>query len=278
MRALLTLGGVAMAVASLTVAVPVSAEATAAECQGKPATIVQAEGTVQGTAGDDVIVGGDRTRVLAGDGNDTVCTTGGDVDGGLGEDSIEMRLAAGNDWGATLTDLEHFDVVFLDTLAHASLRWTETPAVLTGSVSRPEPAGTHDGSVIAKAEKVTVDLQRGFVKLGPGLVLTVDGFKDASAVGRHVRVRGDDQRNYVHVAGCDVVASGGDDNDHMWIEPNKAAGNCAPARLLGQRGNDRLYGGRGIDVLIGGPGRGDTAVGWHGNDTCIAEHKDECER
>ncbi len=278
MRTLLTLGGVAVAVAGLTVAVPVPAQATAALCQGKPATIEQADGTVQGTAGDDVIVGGARTNVLAGAGNDTVCTIGGDVDGGPGEDSIEMRLAAGNDWGATLKDLEHFDVDFLDTLANASLRWTETPAVLTGSIGRPAPAGTFDGSVIAKAEKVTVDLKRGFVKLGPGLVLTVDGFKDASAVGRKVRVRGDDQRNYFHVAGCDVVASGGDGNDHMWIERNKFAGNCAPARLLGQRGHDRLYGGKTNDVLIGGPGRGDTAVGGPGKDVCIAENEGECER
>ena len=267
-----------MAVAGVPLAVAVSAEATAAECQGKPATIVQAEGTVHGTAGDDVIVGGDRTSVIAGAGNDTVCTTGGDVDGGLGEDSIEMRLAAGNDWGATLTDLEHFDVAFLDTLANASLRWTETPEVLTGSVHRPGPAGTFDGQVIAKAERVTVDLQKGVVKLGPGLVLTIDGFKDASAVGRRVRMRGDGQRNYFHVAGCDAVARGGDDNDHMWIEPNKLAGDCAPARLLGQRGNDRLYGHKGNDVLIGGPGRGDTAEGGRGRDVCIAEKKDDCER
>jgi hypothetical protein len=278
MRTLLTLGGVAVAVAGLTVAVPASGQATAAVCLGKPATIEQAEGTVQGTAGDDVIVGGARTNVLAGAGNDTVCTIGGDVDGGPGEDSIEMRLAAGNDWGATLTDLEHFDVAFLDTLAHASLRLTKTPEVLTGSVSRPEPAGTHDGSVIAKAKQVTVDLQRGLVKLGPRLVLTIDGFKDASAVGRRVRVRGDDQRNYFHVAGCDVVATGGDDNDHMWIESNKVAGNCAPARLLGQRGNDRLSGNDGNDVLIGGPGRGDTAWGYDGKDVCIAEHEHGCER
>ena len=225
-----------------------------------------------------MIVGGARTTVLAGEGNDTVCTTGGDVDGGPGEDSIEMRLAAGNDWGATLTDLEHFDVAFEDTLAGASLRWTETPEVLTGSVARPEDAGTFDGSVLARAERVTVDLQRGLVKLGPGLVLTIDGFKDAAAIGRRVRVRGDDQRNYLHVAGCDVVARGGDDNDHMWIERNKVSGHCAPARLLGQRGNDRLYGDRGNDVLIGGPGRGDTAEGWRGKDVCIAEHEVDCER
>jgi Ca2+-binding RTX toxin-like protein len=275
MRTALTLAGLAIAVAGPAVSVPASAHATAAECQGKPATIVQSEGIVTGTAGDDVIVGGATTKVLAGAGDDTVCTTGGDVDGGAGVDSVEMR--SDGEYSPQLTDLEHLDVVSDNSLAGVSLTWTETPRVLTGSVVRPA-AGTLDGGVVARAERVTVDLQQGFIKLGPGLALAIDGFKDAYGIGGHVRLQGDDQRNYLHLSGCNAVARGGDGNDHMWIERHKGAGDCAPARLLGQRGNDRLNGSRRGDVLIGGPGRGDTADGWSGNDLCIAEKKDDCER
>ena len=66
--------------------------------RASPPTIVQPEGIVQGTDGDDVIVGGAETKVRAGEGDDTICVTGGRVEGGDGDDSAEMRGTDGADF------------------------------------------------------------------------------------------------------------------------------------------------------------------------------------
>jgi Ca2+-binding RTX toxin-like protein len=240
-------------------------------CQGKPATIVQTTGTVQGTGGDDVIVGGHDTKVVAGSGEDTVCGTGGQVDGGAGVDSVEVRGIDHEEF-MTLTDLEHLDVDLAVGIDGVRLKWTETPAELSGSIN----GGDDTDIVTARAEHVTVDLQKGRIKLGPGASLTVGGFENAGAFGRRARLRGDDERNYLYISGCDIAARGGEGRDRLWVPRKKVVGDCDGALLRGGSGNDKFRGTPRNDVLVGGPGR-DVADGNAGIDTCVAEKEYDCE-
>ena len=130
----------ALLLATLGVAVaPVSAEAAVDTCQGKDATIVKETGTVSGTDGDDVIIGGPYTVVLAGPGDDTVCASGGTADGGSGVDSIQL---IGHDIGEglpTVVDFEHLDLRTNFYLGEVHLEWTEVPTELMGTVVRGLP-------------------------------------------------------------------------------------------------------------------------------------------
>ena len=115
-------------------ALPASARAAADTCQGKDATIVKETGTVNGTEGDDVIIGGQFTIVNAGAGDDTVCVSGGLVDGGNGVDSVEV---VGDDIGegiVTVVDFERLDVRVYFYLGAVNLEWTEVPSELSGAV------------------------------------------------------------------------------------------------------------------------------------------------
>lgn len=242
-------------------------------CQGKPATIVQSEGVVEGTGGDDVIVGGHDTEVRARGGADTICVSGGHVDGGPGVDSVELRGIDHEEF-STLTDLEHLDVTTDFGIDAVDLRWTEVPAVLSGSID----GGDSEDLVRARApERVRLDLQRGRVTLGPGLGLAIGGFENATAVAPRVRLVGDRARNYLRLSGCDLAARGGDGRDRLWLLDKLVAETCRGARLTGQDGNDKLRGGARGDVLLGGRGR-DRADGGPGLDTCAAEKEFGCER
>ena len=80
-----------MAVAGLTVAVPVAAEARAAECQGKTGHHRAGRGNRPGHRRRRRDRCGPETRTSVHErGNDTVCTLGGLVDGGPGTDSVQM--------------------------------------------------------------------------------------------------------------------------------------------------------------------------------------------
>jgi hypothetical protein len=85
---IMTIACVALA-ALLGGAADAGARASAATCQGKPATIVAKGPVTRGTSGDDVIVGtAGNDRIEAGGGNDLVCA-------GAGDD--EIRAAEGDD-------------------------------------------------------------------------------------------------------------------------------------------------------------------------------------
>ena len=111
----ITVAGLALVTSGLALSAP--AQAAAETCQGKPATIVQASGTVNGTDGADVIVAGDlvsssKITVLAGKGDDTVCIRVGDlaydvVDGGAGVDSVEARSPSFAEGSLRIVDFEH---------------------------------------------------------------------------------------------------------------------------------------------------------------------------
>ena len=92
LRAVLTAAIVVPSAIAITVPVA-PAYAAAAVCQGQPATIEGSTGIITGTEGNDVIVGhGTDPDIRALGGNDLICTEGGDVSTGLGDDSVVSRL------------------------------------------------------------------------------------------------------------------------------------------------------------------------------------------
>jgi Ca2+-binding RTX toxin-like protein len=278
-------------------AVPLSADAAVDTCQGKVATIVQSTGTVNGTDGDDVIVAGSGdpfdpvTTVLAGAGDDTVCVVGGGVDvfdGGSGVDSIVLRGDNDGEGLPTVIDFEHLDIRVNFYLGELYLEWTEVPSELMGTVVADYRAGARVSKVLdnptvhlAAPENSTyglrVDLRSRQVSLGEGLSFALTGVNDVYMNAHKIRAFGNDNRNYLILSGCDVVARGGDGNDRLWASDRKGDRRCPGVRLLGQRGPDKLDGTKRNDVLIGGPDP-DLAEGGRGRDRCVAEHKTSCER
>jgi Ca2+-binding RTX toxin-like protein len=271
------------------VAVPVSADAAVETCQGKDATIVKKTGTVVGTAGDDVIIGGDHTVVQAGGGNDTVCVKGGDADGGGGVDSIEMVGGFVDDPGATVVDFEQLDVRTFYNLGNLDFEWTQVPSELSGAVNASYYPDARASKVLdnptvniqvpeSSEFGLRVDRRSETVTIGEGLEFSLTGVDDIGMTAHKIRAFGDDARNFFFLTGCDVVARGGDGNDRLWMRGFKTIDkSCPGARLFGQRGPDKLEGTNRNDTLIGGADK-DRAYGDKGKDRCVAEKQTACER
>lgn len=90
--AALALAGVGVVLAGGTGPIP-SAQAAPAACQGLPATITSDGGDVVGTEGDDVISTTGFVTIEALGGNDVICLSDGEVEGGAGDDSVELDVA-----------------------------------------------------------------------------------------------------------------------------------------------------------------------------------------
>jgi Ca2+-binding RTX toxin-like protein len=81
-----------------------------ATCKGQAATITSSATRVQGTPGNDVIVGGPANQVINGNGgNDTLCGAGGNdvVNGGAGNDDIDGQGGMDIVIGGVGDDIEH---------------------------------------------------------------------------------------------------------------------------------------------------------------------------
>lgn len=267
--------GVVIAITAATALVVPGAQATDGEtCQGKPATIVQGEGIVEGTDGDDVIVGGQATKVRAGPGNDLVCVTGGLVEGGDGVDAATML---GTD-GADFIDLRNVEDVDVDTAGgpdHVRLEFNDGYPRSTGSVDAGN--GLDLLSVVATRSSVGVFLPRGFIDRGH---TNLAGVENVFASGRGVFISGNRGDNRIWADGCRVELSGGGGDDVLrLVERHWITKACDERRqvLRGSGGDDRLYGGRLGDVLRGGSGV-DSAFGRNGVDRCSAEREMGCER
>lgn len=272
-----------LALAGLVVGLLAAVPANAADgemCQGKPATIVQATGTVNGTDGDDVIVGGAYTTVLAGAGDDTVCVTGHGADGGSGVDSVQL-IGAGS--GVGLARVVDFEVLEVSGVSALDLRWTRVPRELAGTVALDPTDGGGGPSAFLRAPKsspygLRVNSRAETVALGTDLSFTMTGAEEIVMNARTIRAVGSANRDFFIVTGCDVVAKGGAGDDGLSVLDHRSLyASCDGARLLGQGGNDRLGGSRRNDTLIGGKGR-DRANGYAGADRCVAERKWACER
>lgn len=236
----------ALALAVVALAAPATAVdpvAPSATCAGHPATIVSAVpgATVPGTAGDDVIVAAPLGTVLAGDGDDLVCTSGGDVEGGAGDDRVVVLGTDQDDHG----------------------RFEPGPGEDTVSLAGPVVrlledrvrVGAGDSYLVRHVEHYRVD------HLGP------------------VEVTGSDGPDDVRVSGCTVTVHGGGGDDRLAASAPLACapGDRLVARLYGGGGDDHLRGTPYRDSLVGGPGE-DRANGSGSRDRCRAERQDRCER
>jgi Ca2+-binding RTX toxin-like protein len=315
-RALSVLPVVPALVLVATLGVPAPPAQAAATCRDKTATIEASAGTVEGTAGPDVIVvSGTNTKVLAGDGDDTICVVGGagvvSVDAGAGNDVVDTTasevptdtvLGPGADTfvgGPQSDTVRSSGDAATDTVATGAGRDTVTtyangPVVVDlgpddDILSFNATAGTAgsqldlgDGSdllLVEDAVDLSVDLAEGTL-VQKGVVSKLVGAEDVQASGHDVVVRGDDSDNDVRVTGCRVTLSGagGDDVLAQIGKPAQPDPTCkVKAKLSGQGGKDRLHGLSGRDTLIGGKGR-DVANGGSGRDLCRAEKERRCER
>jgi len=258
----------------------VPADAVAPTCDGKKATIVDQDGRVRGTKGDDVIVAG-TGDVFALSGDDTVCVKArwGVVKGGLGSDSIRLQGTKKTDT-VRLVDFEEIRVA----LAAGDDLLTVDAAGSRGGEGRFEGGLGNDLLEMFAKGSVTIDLEdrRASFDAGKGSY-QAPGFENALGSARRVTISGDAGPNALYGNGCRVTVSGGKGRDALvgLHDPEHAAAlPCRPAdrryRMYGQQGPDQLAGGDGDDVLIGGPGS-DIANGGDGVDRCEAERKRYCE-
>lgn len=285
---------------ALALTVPVAPTyAAATVCQGQPATIESAGSSITGTEANDVIVATDPyVNINAMGGNDLICVVGGIVLTGAGDDSVvstaaakrftEADLEGGNDayvnLGEGVSRVYAVDVTGL----HVDLGpgggdvWllsTSTPG--TGSVD----LGAGSGTLFVEGDQSAhVDLLHGTASSNNLLKITIANVRDAAGWADEVRVQGDDRKNELSAAGCDVVVAGGDGRDVLSIvgdNTDRRGRPCADrdfqSVLKGEGGPDRLNGRRHDDVLLGGRGR-DVASGSSGNDRCVAEVERNCER
>lgn len=278
-------------VACVALVVP-SAEAAAGEtCQGEPATIVQTEGSVQGTDGDDVIfASGDQGTaglfVDAGKGNDLICFGGHlpegvtsidawlDLDGGPGTDSLVYVGSEGVD-NAWAFDVEHVDI---RTGEGVDKVWLSGRSSLSGVVDgglEASHANTLWVSNYTKTGNLTIDLVAQEMRSN-GAVTAVAGFAEVKADARTVRLDGDGLANRFQVTACDAKVRGGDGDDDVRASRTGGCDDFA-FKLVGQDGDDRLRGSVKNDVLLGGQGK-DVANGRGGRDRCKAEVERQCER
>jgi RTX calcium-binding nonapeptide repeat (4 copies) len=271
-------------------------DAAAAVCQGQPATIEGAAGTINGTEGNDVIVStGPDTDVKALGGNDLICVVGGDVYTGSGDDSVVSTAPAGTLTFAYLVggtdsyvggagssdvivdEISSFHVTMGGGVGTLELFPTSTPG--TGTVD----FGTSSGFLYAFGEKQSkVDLAAQTASVDGLLNVTTVGLHSATATGCKVRMQGDAGNNLLSAYGHDIVASGGRGRDRLGRIGNGFdldLPKCGRYKSVfrGQAGPDRLFGRLGDDVLIGGPGH-DGANGAGGVDTCRTEARKNCER
>ncbi len=243
-------------------------------CQGKPATIVQAEGTVEGTDGDDVIVGGSTTKVRAGGGADTVCVAGGLVDGGSGSDSVEARGTG----GADRLVLEFVEAVDVHTKAGPDR------VVFRGErlIGRLDGGAGKDLVSVEVDEDVTVNLARGRLTLRPHEHATLSGFENAAvdsfSGGRIVGDEGDNRLWLTSNYDCGGVVLGGPGDDMITAWRTSVHETCRGITAYGGPGDDLLRGSAYNDVLVGGRGW-DRARGGddEGRDFCRAEIRSGCE-
>jgi Ca2+-binding RTX toxin-like protein len=280
---------------TLALAGPVAPSYAAAMCQGQVATI-EATGTITGTDGNDVIVAtGINSEVDAKAGNDLICTDGGRVFTGPGDDSVlstatsantEANLFGGSDsyvsvgTGASVVYADELTGLHADLGSGGGSVWlypTSTPG--TGTVD----AGPHGGTIFAIGEtEAHVDLVRHTAGVDDLFTVSIANVRNAEATGVKVRLTGDDAKNRLYAYGCDTVLIGGDGKDVLSKIGNGFDIELPPCHrfrslLKGGNGPDRMVGRDGNDVMLGGRGH-DIADGSGGNDRCVVEVALHCER
>jgi Ca2+-binding RTX toxin-like protein len=232
--------------AGLLLAAPTSSGAagpTYDSCDGFTPTVVGVSGTVRGTAGDDVIVAGPGTTVLAGAGDDRICTYGGTVRAGNGDDRV-LVLVSG-----------------------------------TRQLGRLELGGGHDWVVAGGGTSSVLDLGQHKLTTAAGRFSLADVEMYTVGSDDRVDVRGSGGPDNLEAFGCRLEMHGGGGDDVLTAE---RLSSCVPGEaaytsvLYGDGGRDRLRGTAGDDRLVGGAGR-DTVNGGPGDDVCAGEVARHCE-
>ena len=232
----------------------------------------QIDETIDGTATDDILVGGFGVDILNGfDGDDFLVGGDGDDDlfGGLGNDGL--RGGAGAD------DLDGgggFDRVFYARADAAVTVDLSDVANNTGDAAGD--TYTSIESYYGSAFNDTLTGDAGDNRLdGQGGDDTING---GAGNDRLYGVTGADEVN--GEAGNDIifggagedVLNGGDDNDFLFAgaDNDEVYGGSGNDKLYGNDGDDLIEGGLGNDVLIGGSGADAfTAFGLHGDNVII---------
>ena len=269
--------------------------AAAAVCQGQPATIEGATGTITGTEGNDVIVStGAATDVRALGGNDLVCVVGGNVSTGTGDDSVVSTAPAGTVTVAYMSGGTDTYVggaggsdVIVDEISsfHVTMGGGGTMELYPTSIpgSGTVDFGASSGYLYAFGlEKARVDLAAQTASVDDLLTVTTAGVHSATATGCKVRMKGDGENNVLGAYAHNIVISGGGGRDRLARVGNGFdldLPECGAYRsvLRGESGPDRMTGRLGDDVLKGGTGH-DVANGAGGVDKCRAEVRKNCER
>jgi Ca2+-binding RTX toxin-like protein len=245
------------------------------------------DGTVDGSAGDDVIgtgyidgqgdevdgPDGDNDTVLAGDGNDVVQAGAGDdlVDGGAGDDTLAAGGAGGpaND---TLFGGAGNDRILIDSTAGFT------------SVDAGEETG--DSDTLALTDLGTGGVQVNYTGDGAGGFGFVDGVSggtftgierlETSESGDNVNAGASTADEVIStLGGNDYVAGGaGADLIDAGTGDDEVFSGGGNDTVFGNAGNDNLYGGAGDDTLSAGVGN-DYMQGDAGNDTLHAGAGDD---
>jgi hypothetical protein len=252
---------------------PAVAEAAGATCQGQAATIEGSNGTVNGTASDDVIVvTGTVSRVYAGDGADLVClvdTTklGGrrvvQVDSGAGDDVVDASGAgAGTSIGLgpgadTLTGSPFDDYVTVGVHSDTMTAGDPGPYVVTSG------AGRDTVTLLGKGATVDARLGRGPDVIairasfaGPDSVFDLGRGKDSAAFEVYWDEPGAGATSLFADLTQDSVTWRGvtstllnTENISGYAERVKILGDGEPNRFYGHGCNVDLRGGGGEDRL-----------------------------
>ncbi len=269
---------------------PASASAPAVTCQGQPATIVAtADGqTITGTDGPDVMssAGHLDVNVLAGGGDDLVCTDGGhhpnsfprnSVHGGPGDDTLVASSAAPSSSSVAILEGEDGDDVLKVDAGLATL----FPGPGDDTISVPQATARGQSSGFVEFDEqlpgVTIDVPAGTID-GEGHDTFTGSLGFAGTVGADVFEGGPGPDSFYD------FYSGFDSPDPATDVVNGRGGDDVlesfHARIDGGAGDDSLTGGRG--VLRGGPGSdhlhveaGGRADGGAGADLIDTEIDDE---
>ncbi|NBX70866.1 MAG: hypothetical protein EBQ98_03040 [Actinobacteria bacterium] len=253
------------------VAVPSSAQAASATCNGLVATITSSARVINGTSGADVIVvqGAGVHSVNSGNGNDVICGSVGDdtINSGPGNDTV--LAGDGND---VISSLDGNDTVNggsgNDTISSSAGNDTiaggdGNDALTAGDGSDQINSGSGNDSVTAGSGDDTISAGFGDDTISAGTgddTVTGDAGTDS--------IKGD--------AGTDTISGGaGNDTISAGTENDAVTGDAGTDSIQGDAGNDTISGGAGNDTISGGddPDRlngdagADSLSGGAGNDT-----------
>jgi len=263
---------------------PTAADAVAPTCQGQPATVQGSQGSVQGTAGDDVIVlSGAASAVDAGAGNDLICLRGTkkilSIYPGAGDDVVDASGAGARTWtelgpgSDTITGSSFADEVIIG-------EHTEGVADVPGHYVVNTGTGGDNVTLKEKGAVVEARLGRGndlfaisTAFAGAGSVLDLGRGRDTFAVQDHWEYS--NARGTALLVDLDLGTARWRDVDFALHHAENVSGYAERVEVHGTDDHNRIFG-HGCDVDLRGRGGADTIYLSSFNATDIAPALDDC--